>query len=72
MKLDLTRFELPLDGLVFLFDGENKLLDLFLDESLTVAVAQPILLKNGAVWLGGNVVQLFASVNVASVDIERW
>lgn len=72
MKLDLTRFELPLDGLVFLFDGENKLLDLFLDESLTVAVAQPILLKNGSVWLGGNVVQLFASVNVASVDIERW
>lgn len=72
MKLDLTGFDLPLDGLAFVFDDEQNLIDLFLDEGLTVAVSQPILLKNGAVWLGGNVVQLFASVNVASVDIERW
>lgn len=72
MKLDLTRFDLPLDGSVFVFDGEQNLLDLFLDESLTVAVAQPILLKNGAVWLGGNVITLFANGDVASVDIKRW
>lgn len=72
MKLDLTRFDLPLDGSVFVFDGEQNLLDLFLDESLTVAVAQPILLKNGAVWLGGNVITLFANGDVARVDIKRW
>lgn len=72
MKLDLSGFALPSNGKAFLYGDDDRLLHLFLDNSLTVATPNPVLLKNGYVWVGGNVVDVYAQGVVYRVDVVGW
>lgn len=75
MLLDLSVVGSVVDGRLWVGEAGKDVktfpVDVFLDGDFLVAVGQPIWLKNGYVWVGGNVVDLFVRSSDVDVLVER-
>lgn len=75
MLLDLSVIGLVVDGRLWVGEAGKDVkifpVDVFLDSDFLVSVGQPIWLKNGYVWVGGNVVDLFVQSSDVDVLVER-